>query len=661
MHIKKILIANRGECALRIQHTIAKMGLRSVAIFSDADRAGEHVRNADEAYRIGSGPSAKSYLRQDFIIEIAKQSGCWGIHPGYGFLAENADFARKVIEAGLIWIGPKPDLIELFGDKVKARRLMQKFLIPLLPGTIDPVEESDEVRKIAQETGFPLIIKAAGGGGGKGMRVVNREEELETNLEICKSEASRSFDNSSVFVEKYLDRAHHIEFQILGDQHGQAWHFGHRECSVQRRHQKVIEESPSPVVIDETANELLHRLVKVCQELGYDSLGTFEFLRTDQDEYFFLEMNTRLQVEHSVTEMTWNVDLVKLQIEAAMGHRLQIDQLKPSGSAIECRIYAEDPLRNFAPSPGRVDSVNFPDDCDLRVDSYLRSGLEVPVFYDPMVAKLTVWGSNRDAARLKMIDVISKSNIAGFANNLAFHDYILQHPDFSDGKVYTNYLSDHWETMTQDFNSERGRFLRIAAAVGRMRLGWHALHSDLGFRVLDHSSEKFLFDFKCALVKDESGHHLIITDKQSQQKIELIILDAESAGMLILHRAKPHFVTINQDRSRFELGVGPWSFVLEFFEPGSLPQNLLAGSSKVAENQVLSPINGKVLRVLAQAGQQVHEGEILVILEAMKMENEIRAPMDGILDQIILEIGSSVEKGEILFEINCQKIVSDCD
>ncbi|MEE2924830.1 MAG: biotin carboxylase N-terminal domain-containing protein, partial [bacterium] len=413
MDISKVLIANRGECAIRIQNTLRSMGMKSVIIFSDADRGSEHVRLADEAYRVGAGPSAESYLRQDLIIEIAHNANCIAIHPGYGFLAENSEFAKKVIDAGLIWIGPNPDLIDLFGDKVAARRIMQKFEIPLLPGTVDPVEDTDEITDLVSEIGFPIIIKAAGGGGGKGMRIVSSEDELASSLEICKSEAQRSFGKSTVFIEKYVEKGHHIEFQILGDKHGQAWHFGHRECSVQRRHQKVIEESPSLVVKNEEANELLAKLVNVCKELEYDSLGTFEFLQTTDGQYFFLEMNTRLQVEHSVTEMTWDVDLVKLQIEAAFGHKLQIEAKQSEGAAIECRIYAEDPLRNFAPSPGIIDTVKFASDHNVRVDSYLRDGLEIPLFYDPMIAKLTVWGKNRNAARLKMIEVLTNSCLSG--------------------------------------------------------------------------------------------------------------------------------------------------------------------------------------------------------------------------------------------------------
>ena len=653
MNFTKILIANRGECSLRIQQTLRKMGFMSVAVFSDADRASEHVRCADEAYRIGPGPSSQSYLQEEIIIEVAKNSGCKAIHPGYGFLAENADFARKVIDAGLIWIGPKPELIDLFGDKVKARKLMQNFSIPLLPGTVDSVENVEEVMDIVRETGFPLIIKAAGGGGGKGMRVVRTMEDLDASLQICMSEAERSFGNSAVFIEKYVEKAHHIEFQVLGDKHGQAWHFGHRECSVQRRHQKVIEESPSPVISEKSTDKLLNSLVNLCKEVGYDSLGTFEFLRTNDDHYYFLEMNTRLQVEHSVTEMTWDVDLVQLQIESAFGNSLSLDHKKSSGAAIECRIYAEDPLHNFAPSPGKVDYVEFPQDPQLRVDSYLRSGLDVPVHYDPMVAKLTVWGSNRNAARLKMIEVLSKSSLRGFANNLAFHDFIMRNSEFGDGAIHTNYLSDNWGVLTKKLSLERQRFLYLAAAVGRMRLGWHSTHADIGFRITDKQSEDQLIHLKVALIQDSSGCNLVVNDDEADSRAELVILDSQSSGMLILHRGHPYFIDIIQNANTFGLNVGPWSFELEFFEPGSLPISLLGGSSKLAENVVLSPINGKVLRVLREKGQIVQEGDILIILEAMKMENEIRAPMNGVVDNIVSTLGSSVEKGQLLFEIRC--------
>ncbi len=654
MDISKVLIANRGECALRIHHTLRKMGLKSVMIFSDADRGSEHVSGADEAYRIGPGPSSESYLCQDLILKIAKQSGCIGIHPGYGFLAENAEFAKKVIDAELLWIGPKPDLINLFGDKVAARRIMQKFNIPLLPGTVDPVEDVQEIRDLVSEIGFPIIIKASGGGGGKGMRVVNSESELEANLEICKSEAQRSFGKSTVFIEKYVQEGHHIEFQILGDKHGKAWHFGHRECSVQRRHQKIIEESPSLVVQHGEDDELLSKLIEVCTELGYDSLGTFEFLKTSDGEYFFLEMNTRLQVEHSVTEMTWGVDLVELQIKVALGQNLQIQNKEPRGAAIECRIYAENPLRNFAPSPGMVETVNFAEDKDLRVDSYLRNGLEVPLFYDPMIAKLTVWGKNRNAARLKMIEVLANSSLHGIPNNLAFHDYILRHPDFGAGKIHTNYLNDCWEELSAQFCTERKRFLLLSAAVARMRLGWHANHSDLGFRIVESESENGLEDLKCALIIDQGGHHLVITDEGLDLKVELVILDSQKDGMLILHRSKPYFVSIDQQDNHFKCNIGPWNFDLEIFEAGSLPVSALGNAAKVSDNVVISPINGKIIRVLSKLGEVVQQGEVLIILEAMKMENEIRAPISGEIQAIVDEIGLSVEKGQKLFELKPQ-------
>ncbi len=654
MDISKVLISNRGECALRIHNSLRRMGMKSVMVFSDADRGSEHVRVADEAYRIGPGPSSESYLCQDLIIDIAQKSECIAIHPGYGFLAENAEFAQKVINAGLLWIGPKPDLINLFGDKVAARQIMQKFDIPLLPGTVDPVEDVQEIRDLVSEIGFPIIIKASGGGGGKGMRVVYSEAELEANLEICKSEAQRSFGKSAVFIEKYVQEGHHIEFQILGDKHGKAWHFGHRECSVQRRHQKVIEESPSMVVKNEEVEELLSKLIQVCTELEYDSLGTFEFLKTNDGQYFFLEMNTRLQVEHSVTEMTWDIDLVELQIQAAMGYDLQIQNKVPKGSAIECRIYAEDPLANFAPAPGIVDTVNFAVDEDVRVDSYLRDGSEVPLFYDPMIAKLTVWGENRNAARLKMVEVLAKSSLHGIPNNIAFHDYILRHPDFGAGRIHTNYLNHCWEALCTEFSMERKRFLLLCAAVARMRLGWHSSHFDLGFRIMDNEMQSGLDDLKCALIKDLGGHHLIITDESSDLKVELVVLDSQKDGMLILHRSKPYFVHVNQENSRFKCSIGAWNFDLQIFEPGSLPVTALGNAAKASDNIVISPINGKIIRVLGKAGDVAQQGEVLIILEAMKMENEIRAPLTGEIQMIVDEIGLSVEKGQKLFELKPQ-------
>ena len=654
MDISKVLIANRGECAIRIHNTLKSMGMKSVMIFSDADRGSEHVRIADEAYRIGSGPSSESYLLQDSIIEIAKSSDCIAIHPGYGFLAENAEFAKRVMDVGLIWIGPNPDLIDLFGDKVAARRIMQEFEIPLLPGTVDPVEDMSEIADLVSNIGFPLLIKAAGGGGGKGMRVVTSDDDLDARLEICKSEAQRSFGKSAVFVEKYIQRGHHIEFQILGDKHGQAWHFGHRECSVQRRHQKVIEESPSVLIQDGETDELLKKLVDVCKELKYDSLGTFEFLKTLDGKYYFLEMNTRLQVEHSVTEMTWDVDLVQLQIDAAFGHRLQIKTQAPKGSAIECRIYAEDPLRNFAPSPGVIETVTFPEGPNIRVDSYLRDSLEIPIFYDPMIAKLTVWGQNRNAARLKMTEVLKNSRLHGIPNNIAFHEFILRSNDFGAGNIHTNFLNENWEKLSEELRDERKRFQLLSAAVARMRLGWHSNHYDHGFRILDKESNEGLENLKCALIVDQGGHHLVITDNDAKLRVELVILDAQKQGMLILHRSKPYYVAIEQDDRHFKCSVGAWNFDFEIYEAGSLPISALGNVSKVSDNVVISPINGKIIRVLSHLGDTVEEGQVLLILEAMKMENEIRAPISGEVEIIVGDIGLSVEKGQVLVQLKSQ-------
>ncbi|MEE2923858.1 MAG: biotin/lipoyl-containing protein [bacterium] len=362
-------------------------------------------------------------------------------------------------------------------------------------------------------------------------------------------------------------------------------------------------------------------------------------------------MNTILQVEHSVTELSWDFDLVKLKIEAAFGQKLQIEAKQSAGAAIECRIYAEDPLRNFAPSPGIIDTVKFSSDHKVRVDSYLRDGLEIPLFYDPMIAKLTVWGKNRNAARLKMIEVLTNSCLSGIPNNLAFHDYILRSFDFGAGKIHTNYLNANWEQLSIELGNERKRFLLLSAAVARMRLGWHSNHSDLGFRILDQEDDNGLEALKCALIIDSGGHHLIITDNDLDLRVELVILDSQEQGMLILHRSKPYFVSMEQNEKRFKCNIGPWNFDFEIYEIGSLPASSLGNAAKISDNVVISPINGKIIRVLGSLGQVVEEGQVLIILEAMKMENEIRAPISGEIELLVEEIGLSVEKGQILLRL----------
>jgi acetyl-CoA carboxylase biotin carboxylase subunit len=438
----KVLIANRGEIAVRIIRACREMGYPTVAVYSEPDRAALHVVSADQAMPIGAAPSRESYLRVDRILEAAKQSGAEAIHPGYGFLAENAAFARACRDAGLLFIGPSPESIEAMGSKTESRQRMQAAGVPVVPGLTEPVKSFDEIAAFAREAGFPIMIKASAGGGGKGMRLVEREEDLRQSYERVTSEAESFFGDGSVYAEKFITSPRHIEVQVVGDQHGNIVHVGERECTLQRRHQKVVEECPSPVVDEELRAQLGAMAVKAAAAVNYYSTGTIECLMGPDRQFYFLEMNTRLQVEHPVTEMVWGVDLVKEQLRVARGEKLSFRQedLRPLGHAIECRIYAEDPARKFAPSPGLIRYINLPQGPGVRNDQGVYPGYTVPVFYDPMLSKLIVHGPTRDEAIARMRRALTEYRVEGIMTTIPFFSFIMDDPDFLAGNFDTGYI-----------------------------------------------------------------------------------------------------------------------------------------------------------------------------------------------------------------------------
>lgn len=447
--IKKILVANRGEIAVRIMRTCREMGIASVAVYSDADRKSLHVRYADEAYRIGPAASQESYLKMDTIIEVARQSGADAIHPGYGFLSENAEFARKVKAAGIIFIGPSPEAIEAMGDKLTARQLMIKSGVPVVPGTKTQIENSKDLLKTAKEIGFPIMIKASAGGGGKGMRLVKEEKELEQSYRMARSEAKAAFGDDTVYMEKYIESPHHIEFQVLADNHGNVVHLFERECSVQRRHQKVIEETPSPLLTPQLREEMGKQAVAAAKSVNYSGAGTIEFLVDDNHNFYFLEMNTRLQVEHPITERVTGVDLVKAQINIANNQPIPFKQsdLFQYGHAIECRIYAEDPDNNFMPCPGLIKHITEPLGLGLRTDGYVYEGYEIPIYYDPMISKLIVWAQNRDEALGRMKRALYEYKITGVKTSIPFLERIMDAADFKSGNYNTHFIEKNSDLL----------------------------------------------------------------------------------------------------------------------------------------------------------------------------------------------------------------------
>lgn len=440
---EKVLVANRGEIAVRVIRSLRELGIASVAIFSEADREALHVRLADEAFCVGPAASTESYLVIPKILEVARTSGAQAIHPGYGFLSENADFARACQEAGIVFIGPDPYAIEAMGSKTRARDLMRDADVPLVPGTPTAIEDPQEALEFAEKAGFPVLVKAAAGGGGKGMRRVDRAEDFVAAFEGARREALSAFGNGDVYVEKYVVNPKHVEFQVLADRHGNVVHVYERECSVQRRHQKITEETPCPVLRDDVRQAMGEVAVKAARAVDYVGAGTVEFLIDIDQNFYFLEMNTRLQVEHPITEMITGLDLVRWQLKIADGQPLTLAQedIKTRGAAIECRIYAEDPENNFMPSPGHIPFLREPQGPGVRVDSGVYSGATVPVHYDPMIAKLTVWGEDRAHAIERMRRALKEYVVAGIETNIAFHDEVLTHPDFLSGEYDTEFVN----------------------------------------------------------------------------------------------------------------------------------------------------------------------------------------------------------------------------
>ncbi|GAP42105.1 biotin carboxylase [Lentimicrobium saccharophilum] len=447
--IKKVLVANRGEIAFRIMRSCREMGISTVAVYSEADRAAMHVRYADEAYPIGPAPSAESYLNIDRIIEAARKANADAIHPGYGFLSENAAFSERCSKEGIEFIGPGPDAIRQMGDKITARKTMIAAGVPVVPGTVEMITDYNEALKTIREIGLPVMIKASAGGGGKGMRLVKREEDIESALRGARSEAKTAFGDDAVYIEKYIESPHHIEFQILADKHGNAVHLFERECSVQRRHQKVVEETPSPLLTPEVRAEMGAHAVAAAKACNYHGAGTIEFIVDDQLNYYFLEMNTRLQVEHPITERVVGVDLVKEMINIANGFELPFrqEELKQNGHAIECRIYAEDPDRNFMPSPGTIRHISEPLGLGVRHDGYVYEGYTIPIYYDPMISKLIVWAGNRKEAINRMSRALEEYKITGVKTSIPFLAKIMEAEAFRSGKYNTHFIEENSEFL----------------------------------------------------------------------------------------------------------------------------------------------------------------------------------------------------------------------
>ena len=573
----KVLVANRGEIAVRIFRTLRDMGLASVAVYSDVDREAVHPRYADEAYALGGATSAETYLVVDKLIAAARETGAEAVHPGYGFLAENAGFARAVEDAGLVWIGPPPAAIDLMGSKTRARQAMQAAGVPIIPGTTDPVGSAEEVVALGEEIGYPLLIKAAAGGGGKGMKTVYSADEAAHAFESAQREGKSYFADASVYVERYLEDPRHVEVQVLADSHGNVIHLGERDCTIQRRHQKLVEETPSPAVSHELRTRIGKIAIDAARAAGYRSAGTIEGLLAPDGSYYFMEMNTRIQVEHTITEVVAGVDLVRAQVQIARGERLQFsqDEIRLQGHAIECRINAEDPSQGFLPSPGRITFYREPAGPGVRVDSGVGEGSVISPLYDPMIAKLIVRGADREDAVGRMLRALGEYRIGGVKTLIGFHKALLSHPCFRAG---------------------------------------------------------------------ETCHGIVESPELAARAEELSAVEAFSAdgaaGAPTVERTTTAEVDGRRVRVRVLVPEPPYR------ELARKRAERAASRGAGGSGAVVSPMQGTVLDVKVVEGDAVEAGQVICIIEAMKMENEISAPNAGTVSELAVSPLQPVSIGQ---------------
>jgi acetyl-CoA/propionyl-CoA carboxylase biotin carboxyl carrier protein len=586
---RKVMVANRGEIAIRVFRTLREMGIPSVAVYSEVDRDALFVGHADEAYLLGPGPAAESYLNVPRILEVAAEAGVDAIHPGYGFLAENADFARRLAEAGIVWIGPPPSAIDAMGSKVQSRALMDAAGVPIVPGVTEPVADVAAARPIADAIGYPVAVKASAGGGGKGFRVALTPDELEGAFEGASGEGLRFFADGEVYLERYLPNPRHVEIQILADSQGSCVWLGERDCSVQRRHQKLIEETPSPVVSDELRVRMGEASVRAAKAVGYTSAGTLEYL-VSGDEFFFLEMNTRIQVEHTITEAVTGYDLVREQVRVAAGAPLSVtqDEVAPRGHAFECRINAEDASARFMPSPALITAYREPSGPGVRVDSGVRAGSEIAEIYDPMVAKLIVWDVDRESARRRMIRALDEFVVEGPATLIPFHRWLLENEEFIAGGACHALLAGLAEKATPIPVAGTGVVAASAA--------------DVAEEAAPRTERRF--------VAEVGGRRFEVALHYEQQ--------AGAGGAPAPARAP------KAKRAKGAAGGGG------------------------APDQVVTPMQGTVLKVLVEVGQEIAPGDVVCIVEAMKMENEVAAHQAGTVRELRAAVGQGVVAGEVL-------------
>ena len=678
---KKILIANRGEIACRVIATAKKMGIATVAVYSEADRDARHVLLADEAVLLGAAPSRESYLVADKIIAAAKQTGAQAIHPGYGFLSENEDFARRVEEEGLVFIGPKHYSIAAMGDKIASKKLATEAKVSTIPGHNEPILTPEEAVKIAQKIGYPVMIKASAGGGGKGLRVAYNDKECFEGFSSCRNEARNSFGDDRVFMEKFVQEPRHIEIQVLGDSHGNVIYLNERECSIQRRHQKVIEEAPSPFISEATRKAMGEQAVALAKAVKYQSAGTVEFVVGKDQDFYFLEMNTRLQVEHPVTECITGLDLVELMIRVAAGEKIPLkqDDVKRNGWAIECRINAEDPFRNFLPSTGRLVRFIPPQQSmwqadtqqlqGVRVDTGVQEGGEIPMYYDSMIAKLIVHGKDRNEAIAKMREALNGFVIRGISSNIPFQAALLAHPDFVAGRFNTGFIAQHYGKgfSSEDVPHEDPSFLVALAAFVRRKsrertttitgqLPGYAVDAGKDYVVITLAADgqhihtpvhvdEFVGETGKARVRVAGQSYEIV----SNSRLNDVIIAGTVNGQPFTTQVErgtpknPLALRLQHNGTKIDaLVISPRMAELHQLMPHKAPPDL--------SRYVLSPMPGLLVDVAVQPGQKVQAGERVAVIEAMKMENVLFAAADGVVAKVLAAKGESLSVDQAIVE-----------
>lgn len=657
---EKILIANRGEIACRVMKTARTMGIKTVAVYSDADANALHVRMADEAVHIGAAASAESYLRADRIIAACKSTGAQAVHPGYGFLSENADFCEALTSAGVTFIGPGVKAITSMGDKITSKIIAQEAGVNTIPGYTDVINGPDHAVDIAREIGYPVMLKASAGGGGKGMRVVWSDDEARDGFERATNEARSSFGDDRVFAEKFIEEPRHIEIQVLADNHGNAIFLGERECSIQRRHQKVIEEAPSPFLDEATRTAMGAQAVALARAVDYSSAGTVEFIVDADKNFYFLEMNTRLQVEHPVTELVTGQDLVEHMIRIADGEPLGLAQsdVNLTGWSLETRVYAEDPFRNFLPSIGRLAKYQAPAETEtVRVDTGIEEGSEVSMFYDPMIAKLVTYGATRDEAIENMADALDDYYIRGVNHNISFLNALIMHPRFKEGRLTTNFIAEeypdgfHAEDVPQSdplipvvlaasvHQRKQERAREISGQTHRFEIG----------TVNDYVVIANETHYPIAIHKIEGGYEVSHDDQAYE-----VILDWQIGDPLVKGVVNGRAVSVQIDANgsgykAFHRGAET-NLKLLSRRAAALSVHMLEKEPPDLSKFLLSPMPGLLVRLSVQAGEEIKAGEELAVVEAMKMENSLRAEEDVIIAKVMAEEGDSLMVDQPIIE-----------